>query len=324
MSKITGALCAAMLVSCAAQAQTGPANWPTRAVKVITPQPPGTGIDLSCRIFSERLSQKWGQPVVVENRPGGDGVIGVAGFVGSNDDHTLLCSFGGPITITPFTSQTKLAYDPQTDLKTISSIVDFVQVFAVSQTTGVDSLEGLAKKARAEPGTMNWSSTQGLPQFLLGSYVRSAKLDMSYVPYSTVPPALQDLAQGRIQVYATSYTTLVPVLEANQARIVAVLNRERAPQLPNVPTAKELGLPELTVVSFTGFFGPRAMPDALRERLSAQIQEIGRDGELRARLEKMGVAVRTSTPPEFAAMIEEQSQTVQSILKATGGVPGQK
>ena len=109
MSKITGALCAAMLVSCAAQAQTGPANWPTRAVKVITPQPPGTGIDLSCRIFSERLSQKWGQPVVVENRPGGDGVIGVAGFVGSNDDHTLLCSFGGPITITPFTSQTKLA-----------------------------------------------------------------------------------------------------------------------------------------------------------------------------------------------------------------------
>ncbi len=310
----------ALALAGAAHAQ---APWPSRAVKFITPQPPGTGIDIACRIFGERLSQKWGQGVVIENRPGGDGVIGVAAFVSANDDHTLLCSFGGPITITPYVSTTKLSYDPTSDLKPISSFVDFVQAFAVSSAAGVDSLDALAKKARAEPGKLNWSATQGLPLLLLGSYMRSANLDVSYVPYSTLAPALQDLGQGRIQAYATSYTSLVPVLESNQAKIVAVLNRDRAPQLPGVPTASELGLPELTVVSFTGLFGNRNMPDALRTRISQEVQAIGKEPDVAPKLEKMGITVRTSSPDEFAAMIAQQTQTVQSILKATGGLPGQ-
>ncbi|HEY8579430.1 MAG TPA: tripartite tricarboxylate transporter substrate binding protein [Beijerinckiaceae bacterium] len=305
------------------QGRTEAPAWPTRAVRIITPQPPGTGIDLACRIFAERLSQVWGQPAVIENRPGGDGVTGVAAFVGAADDHTLLCSFGGPITITPFTSQTKLPYDPTADLKPIASLVDFVQAFAVSTAAGVDSLDALARKAKAEPGKLNWSSTQGIPLLLMSAWVRAADLDMAYVPYSTLAPALQDLGQGRIQAYATSYASLVPAIEAKSAKIVAVLNRDRAPQIPDVPTAAELGLPQLTIVSFTGLFAGRAAPDALRARIARQAQEIGKAADVNERLVKMGITVRTSTPSEFAAMIEEQRTTVQSILKATGGLPGQ-
>jgi tripartite-type tricarboxylate transporter receptor subunit TctC len=297
----------------------GPA-WPTRTVRVITPQPPGTGIDISCRIFSEKLAQKWGQAVVVENRPGADGVTGVSAFVNANDDHTLLCSFGGPITISPFTAQSKLPYDPATDLKPIAVVADFVQIFAVSKTTGIDSIEALKKKAQADVGKLNWSATQGLPFMLFGSFLRSNQLEMAYVPYTVLGSALQDLGQGRIQAYATSYASIVPLLESNEAAILMVLNGTRAPQVPNVPTAKELGMPELTVVSFCGFFGPKDMPDAVRERMAAEIRVIGADPELTPRLQKMGSFARTSTPAEFAQLIEEQRKTVEAILKNSGGL----
>lgn len=313
-------LAGASFASGAASAQ----QWPTRAVKIITPQPPGTGIDVSCRVFADKLAQRWGQPVVVENRPGADGAVGVGAFISANDDHSLLCSFGGPITILPFTSQTKLAYDPATDLKPISMIVDFVQLFAVSSTMGVDSLEAFVKKVRSEPGKHNWASTQGLPLLIMSSFIRGANLEMAYVPYTALTPALQDLGQGRIQLYATTYASFLPLIQANQIRVLLTLNSQRAAQLPDVPTAAEAGMPHLTVVSFNGFFGGRAMPDALRDKLAADIQAAGKDADVAAKLENLGIAIRTSSPSEFSRMIAEQSATVQAILKATGGLPGQK
>ncbi len=314
-------LAGAALAPGAANAQ---AQWPTRTVKIITPQPPGTGIDVSCRMFGDKLSQKWGQPVIVENRPGADGAVGVGAFISGADDHSLLCSFGGPITILPYTTQTKLAYDPVADLKPISTIVDFVQLFAVSATMGVDNLDAFLKKVRSEPGKHNWASTQGLPLLMLNSFIRGANLDMAYVPYTALTPALQDLAQGRIQLYATTYASFVPLLQANQIRVLMTLNSQRSVQLPDVPTAKEAGFPQLTVVSFNGFFGGRSMPDALRERIAKDLQDIGKDADVAAKMQNLGIAVRTSTPAEFATMIAEQSATVQSILKAGGGAPGQK
>jgi tripartite-type tricarboxylate transporter receptor subunit TctC len=326
MRNFAHAIVAALLVGAAFApgAAVAQAQWPTRTVKIITPQPPGTGIDVSCRIFGEKLSQKWGQPVIVENRPGADGAVGVGAFISAADDHSLLCSFGGPITILPFTTQTKLAYDPATDLKPISTIVDFVQLFAVSATMGVDNLDGFLKKVRSEPGKHNWASTQGLPLLMLNSFIRGSNLDMAYVPYTALTPALQDLGQGRIQLYATTYASFVPLLQSNEIRVLLTLNSQRSAQLPNVPTAAEAGFPQLTVVSFNGFFGGRAMPDDLRERIAKDLQAIGKDADIAAKMQNLGIAIRTSTPAEFATMIAQQSATVQSILKAGGGTPGQK
>lgn len=326
MGLFTRAFLAAAVVSGAAftSGAASAQQWPTRAIKIITPQPPGTGIDVSCRVFAEKLSQKWGQAAVVENRPGADGAVGVGAFITANDDHTLLCSFGGPITILPFTTQTKLTYDPATDLKPISTIVDFVQLFAASSTAGVDSLDALVKKARSEPGKLNWASTQGLPLLIMSSFIRGANLDMAYVPYTALSPALQDLGQGRIQLYATTYASFLPLIQSNQIRVLLTLNSQRAPQLPNVPTAAEAGLPHLTVVSFNGFFGSRAMSDAVRDRIASDIQAVGKESEIAAKLQNLGIAIRTTSPAEFSKMIAEQSATVQSILKATGGLPGQK
>lgn len=293
----------------AAEAVAQPA-WPTRAVRVITPQPPGSGIDLSCRIFAQKLSEKWKQPVVVENRPGADGVTGVGAFANAGNDHTLLCSFGGPITISPFTAQAKLPYDPTVDLKAISVIADFVQVFAVSKAAGVTSLEALKQKVKAEAGKLNWSATQGLPYLLFGAFLRSNNLEMAYVPYAALGAALQDVGQGRIQAYATSYASLVPLLKSEQATVVAVMNGSRAPQLPNVPTAKELGMPELTVVSFCGYFAPKEFSAAQIEAIAADIREVAKDPDLPEKFAKMGSVVKTSTPAEFTALVAEQRATV--------------
>lgn len=301
-----------------AAAQT--AAWPNRTVRIITPQPPGTGIDLTCRIFAQKLAEMWKQPVVIENRPGADGTTGVGAFANAGNDHTLLCSFGGPITISPFTAKSKLPYDPATDLKPVSVLSDFVQIFAVANTTGIKDYEGLKAKLQAEPGKLNWSATQGLPYLLFNAFLRANKLDMAFVPYAGLAPALQDVGQGRIQAYATSYASINSLLQSGKATVVAVLNGSRAPQLPNVPTAKELGMPELTVVSFCGIFAPKDFPAERIEKIAADIRKAGEDKELAPRFAKMGAVVRTSTPAEFTRLVNEQRATVESILKATGGL----
>lgn len=308
----------ALATAAALPAAAQPQAWPNRAVRVITPQPPGTGIDLTCRVFAQKMQEKWNQPVVVENRPGADGVTGVAAFASAGNDHTLLCSFGGPITISPFTSQIALPYNPATDLKPIAAIADFLQVFGASKTFGVADMASFRAKLAAEPGKHNWSATQGLPAMLFGAFLRATKLDMAFVPYSALAPALQDLGQGRIQAFATSYASLGPLFQSGEAIPLMVLNSARAPQLPNVPTARELGLPELTVVSFNGFFATKEMSADQIGRIAADIQEIGKDPEIAARFAQIGSMARTTTAAEFTKMIADQRATVEGILRATG------
>ena len=298
-------------------------NWPTRAVRVVTPQPAGTGVDLSCRLFADRLSRIWGQPVIVDNKPGADGVLGVSTFVNAHDDHTLLCSFGGPITISPLTAPASVTYDPTTDLKPIASIVDFVLAFAASSKLGVDSLDGLRAAAVARPGALNWSATQGLPLLIFDNYLRATKTRMIYVPYTQPQLALQDLASARIDVYATSFAVLSPVLQSGEGRLLAVINAKRAPQAPNVPTIAELGMPALTVVSFCGFFANRDASDALRAKIAADIERASADAELAPRLDTIGAAPLFTGPQAFAALIAHQRETVETLLAANGGATPQ-
>jgi len=129
-------------------------NWPQRSVRLIVPLSAGTATDVTARFYAERLSQRWHQPVVVENRPGPDALVAVAAFVGSHDDHTLLFSFGGPVTINPVTRD-KLPYDPERDLVPIVAGTDSFLAFAAASSLKIDSLTELARRARAEPGKLN-------------------------------------------------------------------------------------------------------------------------------------------------------------------------
>src|SRR5262249_56679359 len=152
-----------------AQAPSSPQPWPQRIVKLIVPLSPGSAADVTARLYGERLAARWGKPVVIENRPGPDALVAVSSFVSGRDDHTLLFSFGGPITINPVLHE-KLPYDPERDLTPIVSASDSFIAVAVTGTLGIGSMDELVRRGKAEPGKLNWAATAGLPQFAFAGF----------------------------------------------------------------------------------------------------------------------------------------------------------
>jgi tripartite-type tricarboxylate transporter receptor subunit TctC len=302
-------------------AQTVTQNWPQRTVRIILPLPPGAGADFAARLFAERLSARWGQPVIVENRQGADGIPAVTGFVAAHDNHTLLFSFGGVITINPLLYD-KLPYDPARDLVPISPVTNTFLAIAATQSLQVDTIEGLMGAIRAQPGRLNWAATPGLPLYAFDALLKSNNLDMTQVAYRDFTPALQDFGQGRIHVAATSIVPLLIQAKSSNAQILAVLNRERFPMAPQVPTIREAGHPELTLDAIVGVYGWRDMPTELKERISADIRAVGADPDIGAKLIAGGSTVTTGTPAEFAAAIEEQRAKVAAFAALIG--PGFK
>ena len=288
--------------------------WPERPVKIIIPVSAGLGTDFALRLFAEKLSARWGQPVVVENRPGADGIVAVTSFVTARDDHTLLFSFAGPITINPFIHE-KLPYDPVRDLVPIATAIDNFFAIAVTESTGVRSLPAFIEAARAHPEKFNWAATPGLPQFIFLALQKRAGFTLTQVPYRDFGAAIQDLAENRIQVAVTAPPVLLPAIQSGKARLLMVTNRQRSPIAQEVPTAEEAGFPELTFEGVVGFFGNRDMQIARRDRIASDVAAVAADNpEISARLRAMGIVVRALTPAEFSAAIEEQRLKVRDIV----------
>ena len=299
------------LISTPARTET----WPARPVKIIVPLPAGLATDLAARLFAEKLAVRWGRPVVVENRPGADGIVGVTSFVNAHDDHTLLFSFAGPVSINPLIHD-KLPYDPIRDLVPIASAIDNFFAIAVSNSTGVRSLPSFIEAARAHPEKFSWAATAGLPQFIFLTLQKRAGLVLTQVPYRDFAPALQDFSEGRIQVVVTTPAILLPTVESGKARLLMVTNRQRSPVAPEVPTAEEAGFPELTFDGVVGFFGTRDLPVGRRDRIAADIAAVAESPEISSRLRAVGVAVRIGTPTQFSAAIDEQRAKVSEIVAA--------
>jgi tripartite-type tricarboxylate transporter receptor subunit TctC len=293
------------------------ADWPYRTVRLIAPGPVGGGLDFTARLFAERLSQRWRQAVIVENRPGADGVIGVSAFLGSSDDHTLLFAISATVTVHAIVND-KLPYDPVRDLVPISSASDIVLAIAASEKNSIRSLADLVQTARAQPGKLNWASSPGLPLFVVGGFLKNAGLDLASVSYREITPALQDLGEGRIDVFVTALTAIMPLVQASRARLLAVASRERVPTAPEVPTAIEAGFPELTMHGFVGFYGKRGMPDALRDRIAADVRAIASDPGISGRLAGVGQAARSGTSAEFAALLQDQRGRLADLAKTMG------
>jgi tripartite-type tricarboxylate transporter receptor subunit TctC len=296
-------------------------SWPHRPVRVIVPNPAGVALDVSLRLFSEPLTARWGQPVVVENIPGADGIVAAREFVSRRDDHTLLYSFAGLITINPLL-HSKLPYDPARDLVPIAATTDNFIAIAVPASSKVNSLSGLGKRARTNPGKLTWAATPGLPTYALASFQRSSGLNMSQASYRDFNPAIVDLGEGRIDVLASGVAPLLPQVRAGKIKLLAVINRERTPAAPDVPTVAEVGYPQLTFSAVTGFFGWRDMPSDLRERIAADVRAIVAEPTIKERLAKMGAVAVGGTPAGFAAAVEEQRTKIAAIAKAIGTKPG--
>ena len=291
--------------------------WPQHAVNLIVPIGSGSGPDIAARIYAEQLAVRWKHPVVVENRTGAEGLIGVTAFAGMRDDHTLLFSPAAPISVYPFT-QERIAYDPARDLVPISSAANTFGVIAATASLKVHSIPDLVSLARARAGKLNWASGGGAFPLVFAGFVKGANLDLTRISYRQQNLAIQDLAEGRIQVFASTLTALLPMAQAGKIDLLAITNKTRAPIAPDVPTAIEAGYPELEFDGLVGFFGWRDMPSALQDRIASDIRAVAANPGVAERLAKVGQIVRASTPEEFAHAIEEQRRKIGTIVRSVG------
>jgi tripartite-type tricarboxylate transporter receptor subunit TctC len=314
--------CAAAIVA-VVLATAGPSDaqsWPQRSVRMVVPVPPGSSPDVAARVFAERLGTRWGKSIVVENRPGADGLIGTAAFVAARDDHALLFSFAAPLTVYP-AIQEKLNYDPARDVLPVSVVVETFGTIAVPVSLPVTTLPELVNYARSRPGRLNWATGGGAFPILMAGFVKSATLEMAQVPYTNQNLALQDLAEGRIQVFATAMTPVLPLVQAGKVRVLAVTNKTRSSLWPEIPTVIQSGYPDMAFEGLIGVFAPRGTPDDRRARISDDIRAIAADPNVAKRLGAAGQIVRVSTPAEFSAAIEEQRLNIAAIVRRIGKSP---
>jgi tripartite-type tricarboxylate transporter receptor subunit TctC len=306
------ALMAVSAITFMASAET---KWPTRPVRFILTLGAGSGSDIGARLLADRLSQRWGQPVIVENRPGGDAIVAINAFVTAHDDHVLLFAPSSSFTAHPFLHD-NLPYQPS-DLVPITRVSNTIITISVPASLNVNSLKELAAMARAEPGKLNWAGVTGALDFVFAGWLKQEGLNINKVPYRNPVDAANDLAEGRVQVYEAALAIVRPQLESGKIKLLAVTNSVRAPTQPNLPTVAEAGYPALTIDGLVGLFGPTGMPLDLRQRITADIRAVV-DPTIEDRLTITGQLTNIGGPEEFGKSIDEQRAKIAEFAKQLG------
>jgi len=290
-------------------------SWPQRPVKFLVTLGAGSGVDIGTRLLGERLSARWGQPVVIENRPGGDGIVAITSFLGAHDDHVLLAAPTSSFTAHPYLHD-NLSYK-QSDLLPIAQVSNTIIIICVPVSLKVATFADVVAMARAQPGKLNWAGVTGALDFAFAGFLQTRGLNMSKVPYRNPVEAASDLAENRVQVYEGAYAIARPQIEAGRIKPVLVTNSVRAPMLPDIPTAGDAGFPELTFDGLVGYFGPPGMPLALRERIAGDVRAVT-DATVESRLLTTGQLVNLGGPAEFAASTDRQRARLAQVAKDLG------
>lgn len=310
-------LAAAVLLSALALSDAhAQASWPQRGVKFVLPLGPGAGVDITARLLSDRLAQKWGQSVVVENRPGGDGVVALSSYIGGNDDHTLLMSPTSSFTHHPW-MYGKMPYDAK-ELVPLVRMTNTLVAVVVPASAPYTSLQELMADAKAHPGKLNWATITGFFDFMFEGFQKREGVVITKVPYRNTVQAANDLAEGRIQMMMAAYAIIRPLVQAGKLKVLAFTASQRAEAVPDVPTAAEAGFPGMTIDGLVGVFGMRNLDAKARERIEADIMEQLRDPKIIETLTSTGQVVNPGSAKEFAAAIEAQTAQAAETGKLLG------
>ncbi len=314
------AACAVALAGlfAAAPASAQGQAWPNRNVRFIIPFGAGAGADIGARMFAERLQKKWNQAIVIENRPGGDGLVAIQTFVGANDDHVLLFAATGSFTVHPYQRE-KLPYDRERDLLPIARVSNTLLGVATQVGSGMESLKDMMARARKDPGKLNVALVPGITEFVWDGFTTAEKLNIVKVPYTNIVQATPDLGEGRIQVMMASVAILQPGISAGKVKLIALNGRTRNEALaPGVPTALELGVPSLELEGLIGLLGPKMMSLDLRKQIAADVIEVGRDPDIAKRLGATFQVVNPGGPEEFGRAMADQDKQIAAIARSIG------
>jgi tripartite-type tricarboxylate transporter receptor subunit TctC len=298
--------------------------WPTaKPITIVTPVPPGPSIDMIARLVATKLSEALGQTVIVENRPGANGTIG-SNIVAraAADGYTLLAATPASH-VTAVHLMKNLPFDPVKDFTPIMAAVEPVTALVVNAALPVNSVPELIAYAKANPGKLSYGSSGiGSVFHLTGElFNRTAGVNITHVPYRGVTQPMQDTAAGHIQLLHISLSSARGALASGKAKVLAILEPQRYPKLPNIPSMSEI-LPAFRKPStWFGFFGPAKLPPEILARLSAEMRKAITAPDARAKLEAQDLRIIADTPEEFAALQKDGIEKFGEIIKAAGIKP---
>jgi tripartite-type tricarboxylate transporter receptor subunit TctC len=294
--------------------------YPTKPVRIIVPYPAGGPADLLPRVVGEKLSQKWGQPVVVENKPGASGNIGMAeGARAEPDGYTLVLAPTGNLTVNP-TLFPKMPFDTHRDLTPVTLLAQSPNVLVVHPSVPVKSFKELIDYAKANPGKLNFASPgDGSGAHLAGELLKlEAGINAVHIPYKGMAPAVNDLLGGQVQMMFAGISTAVQHVKSGKLVALAIAGPKRNPQLPDVPTVIESGIPGFDVTSWYGIVVRAGTPPALVQKIQRDMAEALQMEDVKKRLAVLGLEPVGNTPEAFDAIIKAESRKWGDIVKRAG------
>jgi tripartite-type tricarboxylate transporter receptor subunit TctC len=300
---------------------SGPASpqpYPVKPVKLIVPFAPGGGSDVSARFIAQKLSTALGQQVVVENRAGAGGLIGVeAGIKSPPDGYTLTLL---PSSYTAYPSIYKLGFDPIGDLAPIIQISQGPLLVVVHPALPVTTVQELIALAKSKPGKLNFASPgQGTTlQLATEMFATMAGIKLNHVPYKGTGPALTDTIAGQTDLYFSGISTALPQVRSGRLRAIAVTTGKRVAAAPEVPTIAESGMPDYEVVVWYGLAGPKGLPRAIVDRISGEVTLALKSKEVEERLENDGSLPAGGTPEQFLARIKREIEIWRKVVNDAG------
>ena len=294
--------------------------YPTRPVTIVVPFAPGGGSDTGARMLAQKLSEKWGQPVVVENKAGAAGMVGTGAVAkAAPDGYTLLVGNIGTQAINGSLYK-KMAYDPVNGFAPISLIAELPLVVLVNAAVPVKTPQELVAYVKARPGAVSYSSSGAGSSLHLAAelFQHQSGTQLLHVPYKGSGAAMGDLIAGHVQVSFSTVLESSAQVKAGKVRAVALTGASRSGALPDVPTLAEVAMPGFNSISWIGLLAPAGTPDALVEKISADVRELMASDELKRRYVEQGAVPAANTPAQFRALIEADRKRYAQIIRDKG------
>jgi len=294
--------------------------WPAKPVRVVVPCPPGCSLDIIVRTMSDKLTQRWKQPIVVDNKSGGGGMIGMDAVAKATPDgYTLGLGFNGPIAFAPFMYK-KMPYAPATDLLPIILTTSQPNVLAVPASLPVNNLQELVAWAKNQGDKVSYASVgSGSSSHLsMELFLNTAGIKAVHVPYKGSPPAALAVASGDVQMLLTVAPALLPLVQDGRIKFLAVTGTTRQESLPKIPTIAESGYPGFEALAWNGLFAPAGTPPATIDKINADVNAVLKDPAIRSALENQGLIPGGGSVSDFNTFIASEASKWGSIIKKVG------